>query len=205
MTALAMPDGLTPEQGRRSARRAIEADSFPFEYLSLAATAESWRKEINRPTYHMHKWWAQRLSRRDPRLLALRSKIVLACADGAMNIEVAERLQVRAQTVARWRGRFVRHRLEGLSDEPRPGAPRTITDERVEREIVKTLEEAPANQDSHWSTRSMAKATGMSQSAVSRIWQVRPEAARRGDLEAVDRSPVHCEGSRRRRSVPEPA
>jgi transposase len=113
--------------------------------------------------------WARRT--KTSQALALRSKIVLACADGAMNIEVAERLRVRAQTVARWRGRFVQDRLEGLSDEPRPGAPRTITDERVEKVVVKTLEEAPPNQDSHWSTRSMAKATGMSQSAVSRIWR----------------------------------
>jgi transposase len=65
----------------------------------------------------------------------------------------------------------VRHRLEGLSDEPRRGAPRTITDEQVEKVIVKTLEEAPPDQDTHWSTRSMARATGMSQSAVSRIWR----------------------------------
>ena len=113
--------------------------------------------------------WARRTT--TAQALALRSKIVLACAQGAMNIEVAERLQVRAQTVARWRGRFVRDRLEGLSDEPRPGAPRQISDEQVEKVVVKTLEEAPPNQDSHWSTRSMAKATGMSQSAVSRIWR----------------------------------
>ena len=65
----------------------------------------------------------------------------------------------------------MRHRLEGLSDEPRRGAPRTITDEQVEKVIVKTLEEAPPDQDTHWSTRSMARATGMSQSAVSRIWR----------------------------------
>ncbi len=78
---------------------------------------------------------------------------------------------MRPQTVARWRGRLVRDQLEGLSDDPRPGAPRTITDERVQKVIVKTLEEAPPNQDSHWSTRSMARATGMSQSAVSRIWR----------------------------------
>jgi transposase len=65
----------------------------------------------------------------------------------------------------------VRHRLEGLSDEPRRGAPRTITDEQVDKVIVKTLEEAPPDQDTHWSTRSMARATGMSQSAESRIWR----------------------------------
>src|SRR5215813_6190257 len=83
--------------------------------------------------------WARRT--KTTQALALRSKIVLGCAGGAMNIEVAERLHVRPQTVARWRGRFVRDRLEGLSDEPRPGAPRTITDERVEKVLVKTLEE----------------------------------------------------------------
>src|SRR5215472_8006148 len=113
--------------------------------------------------------WARRT--KTTQALALRSKIVLACAGGAMNIEVAERLHVRPQTVARWRGRFVRDRLEGLSDEPRPGAPRTITDERVEKVIVKTLEETPPKHDTHWSTRSMARATGMSQTGVSRIWR----------------------------------
>ena len=70
----------------------------------------------------------------------------------------------------KWRARFVAHRLDGLLDEPRPGAPRTITDEQVERVIVKTLEETPRDA-THWSTRQMAKATGMSQSAVSRIWR----------------------------------
>jgi transposase len=84
---------------------------------------------------------------------------------------VAERLGVWPQTVAKWRGRFVRQRLEGLSDEPRPGRPRTITDTQVEQVITKTLEEPPPNHDTHWSTRSMAKATGMSQTAISRIWR----------------------------------
>jgi transposase len=74
-------------------------------------------------------------------------------------------------TVAKWRSRFVAHRLEGLTDEPRPGAPRTITDEQVEAVITRTLEEKPDNGDTHWSTRSMAKAAGMSQSAISRIWR----------------------------------
>ena len=72
--------------------------------------------------------------------------------------------------MTKWRGRFVRQRLEGLSDEPRPGRPRTITDEQVEQVITKTLEEPPPHQDTHWSTRQMARATGMSQTAVSRIW-----------------------------------
>ena len=96
---------------------------------------------------------------------------MLACADGLPNTVVAEQLGVNKVTVGKWRARFVEHRLEGLSDEPRPGAPRTVTDERVEAVIVKTLESRPAHA-THWSTRSMAEATGMSQSAVSRIWRV---------------------------------
>jgi transposase len=102
--------------------------------------------------------------------LALRCRIVLACADGGNNIEVAARLGVHDDTVGRWRNRFIDRRLDGLHDEPRPGKPRTISDDDVERVIVKTLEERPANA-THWSTRSMASATGMSQTAVSKIWR----------------------------------
>src|SRR6266545_2820400 len=86
------------------------------------------------------------------------------------NVDASARLGVHATTVGKWRGRFVARRLEGLSDEPRPGVPRTITDEQVEQVIVKTLEETPTDA-THWSTRSMARATGMSQTAVSRIWR----------------------------------
>jgi transposase len=96
---------------------------------------------------------------------------VLACADGQTNQAVADQLGIWPQTVAKWRGRFVRQRLEGLTDEPRPGRPRTITDAQVEQVLTMTLEEPPPRQDTHWSTRSMAKATGMSQTAVSRIWR----------------------------------
>ncbi|MCR6490870.1 IS630 family transposase [Amycolatopsis sp. OK19-0408] len=103
--------------------------------------------------------------------LALRSRIVLRCADGGSNSEVADEFGVKRHTVAKWRSRFVADGLEGLSDEPRAGAPRTVTDERVEAVIVKTLEQSPPDQDTHWSTRSMAAATGMSQSTVSRIWR----------------------------------
>ena len=115
----------------------------------------------------------QRWSRRakSSQALALRCKIVLACAEGQTNQAVADQLGIWPQTVAKWRGRFVRGRLEGLSDEPRPGRPRTITDTQVEQVITKTLEEPPPNHDSHWSTRSMARATGMSQTAISRIWR----------------------------------
>ena len=85
---------------------------------------------------------------------------MLACAEGATNKAVAEQLRVWPQTVTKWRGRFVRQRLEGLSDEPRPGRPRAITDEQVEQVITKTLEEPPPRQDTHWSTRSMARQVG---------------------------------------------
>jgi transposase len=113
--------------------------------------------------------WARR--RTSAQALALRARIVLACAEGATNVAVAERLGIWPQTVAKWRGRFVRERLEALSDEPRPGRPRTIADEQVEEVIVKALEQPPPNHDTHWSTRSMARVTGMSQTAVSRIWR----------------------------------
>jgi transposase len=115
------------------------------------------------------KRWSRRS--KTAQALALRCKIVLACADGATNKAVAERLGIWPQTVTKWRGRFVHDRLEGLADEPRPGRPRTIADEQVEQVITKTLEEAPPNNDTHWSTRSMARATGMSQTAISRIWR----------------------------------
>src|SRR5262245_22622120 len=113
--------------------------------------------------------WARR--RKTAQALALRSKIVLECADGKSNTQVAEALGISRPTVAKWRSRFAADRLEGLSDEPRPGAPRKITDEHVELVITKTLEEQGPDQDTCWSTRSMARATGMSQSAISRIWR----------------------------------
>ncbi len=112
--------------------------------------------------------WARRP--KSAQALALRCRIVLACADGGYMIEVAERLEVNPHTVGKWRRRFLADRLEGLHDEPRPGAPRTVSDDDVEAVIVKTLEETPVDA-THWSTRSMAKATGMSQSAVNRIWR----------------------------------
>jgi transposase len=112
--------------------------------------------------------WARRPT--TAQALALRCRIVLACAQGGNDIEVAERLGVGRGTVGKWRRRFIERRLDGLHDEPRPGAPRSIGDDDVERVIVKTLEETPANA-THWSTRSLAASTGMTQSAVSRIWR----------------------------------
>jgi DeoR/GlpR family transcriptional regulator of sugar metabolism/transposase len=103
--------------------------------------------------------------------LALRSRIVLACADGTPVSAVAGELGISRATVAKWRSRFLRGRMAGLSDESRPGRPRTITDERVEAVISATLRQAPPAGDAHWSTRSMARQVGMSQTAISRIWR----------------------------------
>jgi transposase len=113
--------------------------------------------------------WSRR--RKTAQALTLRSRIVLECAAGRPNTEVAESLHVSRETVRKWRSRFAVDRLEGLSDEPRPGRPRLISDEQVELVITKTLEERGPGEDTHWSTRSMAAATGMSQTAVSRIWR----------------------------------
>jgi transposase len=112
--------------------------------------------------------WARR--RKTAQALALRSRIVLACNEGDSNTAVAAALGVSRDMVATWRSRFLRDRLDGLVDEPRPGRPRIISDEQVEQVVVTTLETKPANA-THWSTRSLAAKTGMSQSAVSRIWR----------------------------------
>jgi transposase/transposase-like protein len=103
------------------------------------------------------------------RAVAFRARIVLACVEASDTV-VARRLRVTKTTVAKWRSQFVEHRLAGLYDEPRVGAPRTITDEAVEALIVKTLETTPAG-ETHWSTRSMAKAVGISHTMVGRIWR----------------------------------
>jgi len=112
--------------------------------------------------------WARR--RKSAQSLAQRSRIVLACGEGESNQAVAARERVAPQTVGKWRRRFVERRLDGLVDEPRPGRPRTISDEQVEAVIVKTLEETPKHA-THWSTRSMAKQSGLTQTAVSQIWR----------------------------------
>jgi transposase len=110
--------------------------------------------------------------RKSAQAMALRARIVLACAEKTQptNGEVALRLKISQATVSKWRRRFVERRLNGLFDEDRPGPPRTITDDKVEAVIVKTLEDKPKDA-THWSTRSMAKATGMSQTSISLIWR----------------------------------
>jgi len=102
--------------------------------------------------------------------LALRARIVLACADGSSNTAVAARLGVNFKTVSRWRARFLRDRLDGLTDDPRPGVPRTITDAQVEEVVVRTLEEVPEG-GTHWSKRELARRTGISPTSVHRIWR----------------------------------
>jgi transposase len=101
--------------------------------------------------------------------LVYASSVNLACADGGANIAVAARLGVSRATVAKWRARFLRDRLDGLSDEPRPGVPRTITDAQVEEVVVRTLEETPEGA-THWSKRELARQVGISPASVLRIW-----------------------------------
>jgi len=101
--------------------------------------------------------------------MARRARIILACAEGTDSKVVARRLHATPATVGKWRGRFVRQRLDGLHDEPRPGAKRTITDEQVEQVVIRTLETTPRGA-THWSTRDMAKTVGLSHMAISRIW-----------------------------------
>jgi len=102
--------------------------------------------------------------------LALRARMILGCAAGKTNTAVAAELGVIKQTVGKWRQRFLRQRLDGLLDEPRSGAPRKISDAQIERVITMTLESVPRDA-TQWSTRSMASASGLTQTAVSRIWR----------------------------------
>ena len=112
--------------------------------------------------------WAKR--RKTAQGLALRARIVLACADGGPNIAVAARLGVSRTTVRKWRTRFLARRLDGLGDEPRPGVPRTISDAQVEEVVVRTLEETPEGA-THWSKRELARQVGISPTSVHRIWR----------------------------------
>ncbi len=102
-------------------------------------------------------------------VLARRARVVLACAEGLDNKAVAKRLRCSLGMVGKWRSRFLKARLEGLYDEPRPGAPRKVSDDQVENIVIQTLESTPRGQ-TQWSTRGLTKASGLSQMTISRIW-----------------------------------
>jgi len=112
--------------------------------------------------------WARRC--KSLQALVLRSGIVMACAEGKDNKSVAVELKCSQATVGRWRGRFVEHRLVGLTDDDRPGRPGSITAEQVEDVVVATLESVPANA-THWSRQKMAERSGLSKSTIGRIWK----------------------------------
>lgn len=112
--------------------------------------------------------WSRR--RKSSQALALRSRVVLACADGLSNKAVAEQLSISMTTVGKWRSRFLEHRLDGLVDDPRPGRPTTVTAEQVEDVVVTTLEQTPKNA-THWSRAKMAERSGLSKSTIGRIWK----------------------------------
>src|SRR5260370_28970405 len=129
------------------------------------------------------------------RNLAFRARLVLACASGMTNTAVARRYRTTNQTVGKWRKRFVQDRLEGLYDEPRPGAPRSVTDAEVEAVLVKALEEKPKGR-THWSTRSMAAHVGLSHATIGRIWRtfgLKPHVTRSfkisDDPQFIDKDP----------------
>jgi len=124
--------------------------------------------------------------------LALRARIVLACVDETSNKVVAARLGVCGATVGTWRNRFVARRLEGRTDEPRPGAPRTVADGAVEQVVTKTLETKPTNA-THWSTRGMARASGLSQSTAGRIWRAFGLKQHRADAFKLSTDPFFVE------------
>jgi transposase len=130
--------------------------------------------------------WARRS--KSANAVAMRSRIVLAAADGLGNTAVAAKLGVQVGTARKWRNRFLAERLEGVLDEPRPGRPRTVVDEQVEAVITRTLETSPKDA-THWSTRSLAAELGMSQSAVSRIWRAFGLAPHRQDSWKLSKDP----------------
>jgi transposase len=126
--------------------------------------------------------------------VALRSRIVLACADGKTNGEVAQACGVNSATVSKWRRRFAADRLEGLVDAPRPGAARTVADETVEAVVVDALESAPADA-THWSTRGLADKYGISKTTVVEMWPgVRAQTVAGGQLQGVSRPRPGGEG-----------
>jgi len=124
--------------------------------------------------------------------LAQRARVILACASGRTNTRVARELRLTKQTVGKWRSRFVAARLDGLLDEPRPGAPRRISDAQVEQMVTLTLEATP-REATHWSTRAMATRCGLSQSTVSRIWRAFGLQPHRTEAFKLSKDPLFVE------------
>jgi len=124
--------------------------------------------------------------------LAQRARIILAAASGSTNTEVAARLGVIKQTAGKWRTRFLHKRLDGLLDEPRPGTPRRLSDAEVERVLTMTLESTPKNA-THWSTRSLAKACGVSNASVHRVWRAFALAPHRSETFKLSQDPLFIE------------
>src|SRR3989475_1890236 len=133
------------------------------------------------------KQWARRP--KTSQALAQRARIILACAEGKNNTEVADRWRVTKQTVGKWRTRFLNKRLDGLLDEPRPGTPRRLSDAQVERVLTMTLESTPKNA-THWSNRSLAAACGLSRSSVQRVWRAFALAPHRSESFKLSKDPL---------------
>jgi transposase len=121
--------------------------------------------------------------------LAMRARIVLRAAEGRNNTQIAQTVSTTKQTVGKWRQRYLDQGLDGLLDEARPGTPRKLSDEQVERVMTRTLESQP-EAATHWSTRDMAKACGLSQSSVSRIWRAFSLAPHRGETFKLSKDPL---------------
>ena len=137
--------------------------------------------------------WARR--RTTAQGLAQRARVILACAAGRTDTAVASELRVTRQMVGRWRRRFLQKRLDGLTDEPRPGAPRRITDVQVEQVIIDTLETTPTDA-THWSTRALAKQVELSHSTVGRIWRAFGLQPHRSETFKLSRDPLFVEKTR---------
>ena len=155
--------------------------------------ANLYTREVPNPSAteaeELNRWVRRRTTTQG---LAFRAQIILACADGESDLKIAARLNTTRETVGKWRRRFLEARCDGLLDEPRPGAPRQIGDEDVERVIAMTLESVPPDA-THWSTRSMARACGMSQSAVSRIWRAFALQPHRVETFKLSKDPLFVE------------